>query len=188
VAEEPTNQVRIRGVTWTFHLVNGNAPERQTLEQLKRVLNAYDVTRWTQTTIVRIESFVIPHSHPVLTLNTRYLDRDDLLLATFLHEEIHWFLEKHQDAVLSAVTALRQIYPVTPTAPPEGARTEISTYLHLIVNSLEYLALRELLGDKAATGVIRHLATHHYQWIYARVLADIERLKGVLEQYHLIIH
>ena len=67
-------------------LVHGGELERLTQVQLNRVLNEYDVRKWCFTGIVNIETGAIPHSHPILTLNTRHLKNDNLLLATFLHE------------------------------------------------------------------------------------------------------
>jgi hypothetical protein len=43
-----------------------------------------------------IKERAIPHSHPVLTLNTRNLDSDDQLLSAFLHEQLHWYLDAHK--------------------------------------------------------------------------------------------
>lgn len=37
-----------------------------------------------------MQQFVHPHSHPVLTMNARP-GEDDRILATYLHEQIHWF-------------------------------------------------------------------------------------------------
>jgi len=59
----------------------------------------------------------------VLTLNTRYLDDDTAQLATFLHEQLHWFLTDHVErAKINAVlTELRAVYPTVPSALTEGA-------------------------------------------------------------------
>ena len=31
-------------------------------------------------------------AHPVLTLGNRFADSEDLLLSTYLHEQMHWYL------------------------------------------------------------------------------------------------
>ena len=101
-------------------------------------------------------AYVIPHSHPVLTLNTRYLDdQHTAQLATFVHEQIHWFLADHMDCAKTdaALTELRVLYPTVPTELPTGARGERSTYLHLIVCTLELQALTELLGAERTAAV-----------------------------------
>jgi hypothetical protein len=43
--------------------------EQQTEQQLRRILSAHDISKWIFTRKINIESgFIIPHSHPVLTL------------------------------------------------------------------------------------------------------------------------
>ncbi|NJM35541.1 MAG: bifunctional phosphoribosylaminoimidazolecarboxamide formyltransferase/IMP cyclohydrolase [Rhodomicrobium sp.] len=54
---------------------------------------------------VRIQSRVIPHSHPVLTLNTQYVEDDTAQTATFLHEQFHWFLGERRSAVDAAIAS-----------------------------------------------------------------------------------
>jgi non-ribosomal peptide synthetase component F len=66
--------------------------EKETADLLSALVQSYDLRAWTFTRTVRIEEGVIPHSHPVLTLNTRHLEDREQLLALFLHEQIHWFL------------------------------------------------------------------------------------------------
>lgn len=54
----------------------------------------------------RIEANAVAHSHPVLTLNTCHLDDDHKLLATFIHEQLHWGvtkLDKHTVTQLARV-------------------------------------------------------------------------------------
>ncbi len=60
-------------------LKNGADRERQTEEQLRRLLSEYDVARWTYTREIVIDESAIPHSHPVLTLHTRHLEEDSIL-------------------------------------------------------------------------------------------------------------
>ena len=38
----------------------------------------------------------IPHSHPVLTLNTDYPDGDSDLVSALVHEQFHWFVLEDQ--------------------------------------------------------------------------------------------
>jgi hypothetical protein len=46
-----------------------------------------------------------------------------------------------------AIKDLRALFPKVPVAFPDGAGDEESTYLHLLVNYLEYRADREILGE-----------------------------------------
>src|SRR5689334_21138216 len=84
-----------------IELKQGSPEEVRTRDQLLRLLGSYDLGRWIFTRKVVIDGSpqVIPHSHPVLTLSTRHLKDDDLLLSTFVHEQLHWYLsENHERA------------------------------------------------------------------------------------------
>src|SRR5918911_4326373 len=110
-------------------LKNNSESEAQTKERLQKLLQRYDLSKWMFTRKIMIEDKVIPHSHPVLTLSTR--EDGDVLLATFVHEQIHWFLDEHSERTEKAKKELRAIYPKVPVGPPDGARDEDSSYLHL---------------------------------------------------------
>jgi hypothetical protein len=163
----------------------GAEREAATRSQLLRLLARYDASPWIFTHEVRIESRVIPHSHPVLTLSTRHLDDDELLLSTFVHEQLHWFLDQHEAQTTSAEQDLRAAYPKVPAGPPEGARDEESTYLHLLVNALEYQADERLLGPERARKVMERWSGDHYTWIYQTVLADRTRIVAILARHGL---
>ena len=94
-AQRPPDDIRIE-------LAAGSRLEREGHDQLRRILATYDLSPW-MTRRMGIQSRAIPHSHPVLTLNTRYLDNDTL----------------------------------------QAARDENSTYLHLLVCTLELDAVSE---------------------------------------------
>jgi hypothetical protein len=49
----------------------GNANEKKAEELIKGFAKKYDLNPYIFTTKIAIQSMVIPHSHPVLTLNTR---------------------------------------------------------------------------------------------------------------------
>lgn len=72
-------------------LVSGTPLEEQAREQLLRLMERYDLRRWQFTDAVRIETGVIPHSHPMLTLNTRHLDDDHTALSVYIPEQLHWY-------------------------------------------------------------------------------------------------
>src|SRR5436309_15051543 len=78
-----------------IELAHGSAAEVRTADQLQRLLERFNVEPWLFTRRVMIDERAIPHSHPVLTLHTRHLDRDDVLLSTFVHEQHHvWLVRK----------------------------------------------------------------------------------------------
>lgn len=164
-------------------LHSGTPLEERGREQLRRILRTHDVGKWFFTRKVLIQSRVIPRSHPVLTLNTRHIDDDTAQLATFLHEQFHWFLTDHVDRARTdaVINELRALYPTVPTELPAGARGERSTYLHLIVCFLELHALAELIGEHRGRKQVE--SWDHYTWVYRTVLTDAERIGGLLRRY-----
>lgn len=70
--------------------------------------------RWIRTRDVVVEEKAIPHSHPVLTLNTQYLKNDNALLATFIHEQFHWL----EAGLLSQEPADDEICNLPPYSSP----------------------------------------------------------------------
>ena len=151
-------------------LVHGSANEKATEEQLGRLFDRYDITPWFYTKSVVIDEQSTPHSHPKLTLHTRHLRDDLLLLATFIHEESHWYLEEHQADVDAAVVELRAVAPELPTGFPNGGETETSSYEHLIVIALEERGVARLAGELAARQVMEFWARDHYRALYRTVL------------------
>lgn len=168
-------------------LKHGSPREQAAKRQLERVLARYRPSRWLFTRRVIIDQDAIPHSHPVLTLNTRHLDDDERLLTVFIHEQIHWFTVSRWDDGDAAIRELQVHYPVVPDRPPEGARDRESTYLHLLVCTLEYEAALELLGAEAGRAVIERASLDIYRWIYRTVLSDAARIRVVLDRYKLRI-
>ena len=162
-------------------VAEGTTAEEQTRQQLQRITTELDLSRWLFTRRVRIEAMAIPHSHPVLTVNTRYLGNDTAQIATFVHEQIHWFLSRNDSATESAIADLRRLYPDAPGAPPQGARDLHSTYLHLLVCALEYDAVRDLFGQDVAQRTLR--GWRHYSWVYAEVLDRPEPIWDVLRRH-----
>ncbi len=153
-----------------IHIALGSGSEKEVAakEQLLHLIEQYDLSHWLFTREVLIdEKQWIPHSHPVLTLNARYLDDDDSQLATFLHEQFHWYAADKQQQVDAAVQEFKQMFPTVPSGRA-GARNEYSTYLHLIVCDLELASLEDLLGNARALEVIS--GWQHYTWIYSEVL------------------
>ena len=161
-------------------LKHGSETERETKEQLERLLASYDLKKYTFTNAVIIEDKVIPHSHPVLTVNTRYIGEDDRLLSTYMHEQLHWYLEERRRETGAAEADLRRMYPRVPVGPPDGAKDEESTYLHLVDCYLELQADRKVMGEKRAAAVMEFLAGDHYRWIYAPILRDQQAIGAVL--------
>ena len=170
----------------SISLVNGTDREGRARDQLRRLLDLYNLRRWQFTNRVRIEQGVISHSHPVLTLNTRYHDDDRLALSTYLHEQLHWFVWRRNPRKRHAIRELRQRYPDPPIALPEGAGDKGSSYLHYLVCYLEYRSMIEIVGPEEARRVMEARFESHYTEIYRTVLRDFEEIGEIVSRYDLL--
>lgn len=165
-----------------------NSPaEQQTAQELQHLVNSYDLSKYMFTHQVIIDQDAIPHSNPVLTLHTRHLGHDDRLLSAFVHEEIHWFVEAHEEDELQAEQEYRKLYPKVPVGYPEGAQDEESTYLHLTVCYLEYQAMKQLVGTDRARAVMTYWTTDHYTWVYKTLLTDESKIGAIVVRHKLVI-
>ena len=167
-------------------------------QQLRRILSTYDLDPWIMTQNVRIEPGVDPHSRPILTLNTDYLDDDHTQLSIFVHEQAHWLPREKR---VAAVKDLQVLYPDIPGVPVENQNysgTEDATYHHLIVGWAELDAMTELLGEEQARQILRAkietlvsepyvAAERSYIWYNNRVLEDTQEIGAVLAKHELII-
>jgi hypothetical protein len=165
---------------------------RREAERVHGLLTAlrrrHDLSRYEYTHIVRIVPGSDTFSHPILTLGNRFADDEDILLSTYLHEQMHWYLwhlgTPEHDPVASFFDELVRRYPDAPTELPHGARNYEATYLHLVVNWLEVAATAEFIGRRRACAVAEAQPT--YRWIYRTVLEDWDLL-GELYEHHSLI-
>jgi hypothetical protein len=168
------------GDTLSIQLAKGSDSEETARVQLVRLVDQFDVEQWLFTEKVMIDdSQWIPHSHPVLTLNSRYLDDDLSQLATFLHEQFHWYAGTRQERIDAAISDFKAMFPEVPSGRV-GARDEYSTYLHLIICDLELAAMQKLVGDAEARRVLGQW--QHYTWIYDQVLNN--SAVRAINEYH----
>lgn len=172
--------------TITISLKHGSPAERQTQMQLERLLQRYNLAPYTFTRDVVIDQDAIPHSHPVLTLHTRHLKQDDELLATFVHEQAHWFVRGHDDAESRAEQEYRALYPKVPVGYPQGAQDEQSTYLHLTVCYLEYQGMKRLVGLERAQATMEFWSHDHYTWVYQTLMRDEAKIGDVVTRNGLL--
>lgn len=166
-------------------LAHGSPEEARTKDQLNRLLQHYPLTPWYFTRSIEIDEKAIPHSHPTLTLHTRHLMDDDLLLSTFVHEQIHWFLEGRHDETRAAENDLKALFPKLPVGFPDGAQDGESDYLHLLVNVLEWRSDKKLLGELRARQVMEFWAHDHYRVLYQTVLGNPHEIGEIIARHHL---
>jgi hypothetical protein len=167
-------------VTIQIELASGSDSEQRLQQRLCKILDRYGsrIERWQFTDKVVLDDKSISHSHPVLTIGTKTkaVKTDMGLLAIYLHEQIHWFLSDHPVRVRRAVRGLRVMYPQVRVGTKEGgARDEKSTYLHLLVCTLEYDALRSIMSKASSTRLLS--SKPYYEWIYKTVVQDFERIR-----------
>lgn len=167
-------------------LKNKSQAEIQAKEQLQKLLKTYDLSKWAFTNSIVIDEKSIPHSHPILTLHTRHLKDDELLVSTYIHEQFHWFLVQKDKETDEAIKELRALFPKVPVGFPEGGQDEESTYLHLLVCYLEYRADKELLGELRTKQVMDFWSTDHYTWIYKTVLERQRDIFNIMSKLKLL--
>jgi len=164
-------------------LAHGTPAEAETRDQLRKLLKEYDLSGWLWTIKVQIDKDAIPHSHPVLTLHTRHLNDDLLLLSTFVHEEFHWYETAHPRETAEAIADFKKIYPSLPAGGRDGAADEESSYLHVLVCYAEYQKMKDLVGPQAARKAMDFWAADHYRAIY-RLVLDQEQAIGEIVRRH----
>ena len=165
---------------------------RREAERVRDMLQAlrrrHDLSRYEYTQLVRIVPGGDTFSHPMLTLGNRFAEHEDLLLSTYLHEQMHWYLwylgTPERDPVAPFLDELVRRYPEAPTDLPDGARNYESTYLHLVINWLEVAATSEFIGRARACAVAE--AQRTYRWIYRTVLKDWDLLAELYERHGII--
>ncbi len=159
--------------------INPNKLTSITKQNLLHLTQVYDLTPVLFTKKIQIQSQIIPSSHPVLSLNTKYAESPDKILAIFLHEQFHWWILKNQIRTNLAIIELKALYPKAPQTQSSG---KDSTYIHLIVCYLEYAALKYYLGNSKAKNVIREFIQKEklYPWIYSEILKNEAKIKKII--------
>lgn len=166
-------------------LAHGGVAETQVGSRLRSLLSRYDLAPWTVTRRVIIDQDEIPHSHPVLTLHARHRNDDELLLSTYVHEQLHWWLATRPKETAEAEAELRLHYPKIPVGYPKGSSDDDGNYEHLLVIYLEYRADQTLLGELKAREVMQFWANDHYTWLYEKVLSEPDVIGRVVKKYGL---
>lgn len=163
-------------------LVTKTEKTKAAKDELLGLLNRYDLSPFFFTKTIQIQTKVIPHSHPTLTLNTRHIGHANETLTAFLHEQIHWYLDdfKRQETD-DAIKELRKLFPQVPS--DTGARDEESIYLHLVVCWMELQADKHYLGDQAAYQLFRD--SDVYAWINQKVLEHEKQFREIYERLNI---
>ena len=175
VAQTPKLNIRTK---------HGLAAEEERKAQMLRLAKQYDLKKYTITRDIVIERGAMNHSYPVLTLNLRFLDNDDLALSAYVHEQGHWVLmERYRADQPRLFEELRSRFPNLEIQPPAGDGELRSSYFHIAVCMLEWQAMEELVGGERARKVIEWKQGDHYTAIYGILLNRREQVEAVLKQF-----
>jgi hypothetical protein len=166
-------------------LQHNSAAEQKRKEQIERLAEKYDLEKYTITRDIVIDQQAINHSAPVLTQNLRFLDNDDRALSAYVHEQAHWVLmTRHRGEVRDMLQDLKRMYPDLPIAVPQGDGNEGTSYIHLVVLTLEWQALEDLIGTEHARSVMEFKRQDHYKALYATVMENREQMEKFLKRYN----
>jgi hypothetical protein len=162
---------------------NNLPAEQQRKQQMERLARQYDLSKYTITRDIIIERGAMNHSSPVLTLNLRFLDNDDLALSAYVHEQGHWYLmERHRPGNPQLFEDLQRTFPNLDYRVPGGDGELRSSYFHIAVCMLEWQAMEDLIGAERARKVIEWKQKDHYTAIYAILLNHREQAESVLNR------
>jgi len=165
-------------------LQHNSAGEQRRKEQIERLAEQYDLSKYTITRNLVIDQQAINHSSPVLTQNLRFLDNDDRALSAYVHEQAHWLLmEHHRLQTRDMLAELLRLFPNIDPAPPSGDGNLSTSYLHLVVLVLEWQALETLIGVERARVVIDFKRGDHYKALYTTVIDHRKEMEGFLKRY-----
>ncbi|MBP6942725.1 MAG: hypothetical protein KBB55_01630 [Candidatus Buchananbacteria bacterium] len=135
-------------------------------EVIKTLCDKYTIPTFTSE--ITIESGTRPHSHPVLTLNTR--DPHELVvLKTLVHEQFHWYAQDHPN-LNQVIEHLKTKYSDDGEHNKSGSYPD-SYWEHIIVcfNTRKYL--------------LETISAQDVEWIYNQWQAYPTLEKLIAEQY-----
>lgn len=163
-------------------LETGTELERNGQSLIEGFAKSYDLSKYYFTKKVHIQTYVTPHSHPVLTLNTRTIKEPNSYLAVFLHEQIHWFfdLNGREEKTKRFIEKMKVKFPKVPSQKEGGAKDDESTYLHLAVCFYELEQLSKLIGSSEAERVFK--SDNIYFWVREQVLNNRDFIQKTLNE------
>jgi len=173
-------------ITIKIDLSEATRKASKTKVYLEELRSKFNLNHIEYTHQIRIAPLEIPHSHPILTLNTQFIDTGMAgklnVLAQYVHEQIHWGLDLHRkQETQKAIAFFEDHYADLHSSFPETAQDRYSTYLHVIVNWLELDCLRRLLGEGKGNEII--LKSYTYSKIYTLVHNDFKFIQCQLERF-----
>lgn len=148
---------------------------------LEGILRVYDLGKYIRCNEVVIEQGASGKAFPVIRLSAWKPGREESLLAQFVHEQFHW-IEKGKESQMSQAQAdLEDIFPDAPIDKPEGGGGKKSTYCHLIIYRLEFLALAKILSEEKALNIVS--SNTNYTWIRKMVIERASEIDPIIQKH-----
>lgn len=153
--------------------------ELEQISLLNEIVEQYAVPEFTE--LVLVEEKVIPHSHPVLTLNTRSKDKLDIL-KTLVHEQFHWYVSNHSK--YNECIALLKTRYVDDGEHNKSGKHPNSYWEHIIVcfNTRNHLA--KILTPEEIEYV--YSLWQAYPTLEQSIATNYDEYKKVLEDFEII--
>lgn len=169
-----------------IRIIHGDAASIKVKKDIVELATKYDLESFVYTKTIVVNSKAKTHSHPILTLDTRFANDKEKLLSQLIHEELHWWLELNHSKLEVAVPDMKKAFPRAPAI--KGAKDPNSTYKHLIICWMEYMAITKYMGEDTAKSNLRYFAEKEkrYPWIYPQVLKDSRKIELIVRKHDLI--
>jgi hypothetical protein len=155
-------------------------------QDILELATKYDLESFIYTKLIFVDSKAKTRSHPTLVLDTRFAEDKEKLLSQLIHEELHWWLELNHKKLEVAMPDMKRAFPQAP--PIKGARDPNSTYKHLIICWMEYMAITKYMGEDTAKSNLKFFAQkeNRYPWIYPQVLEHSRKIELIVRKHDLI--
>jgi len=158
---------------------NNSEKEIKVKKALEEIIQKYNPPIFTKKVIIATGS--IPHSHPVLTLNTRDTE-ERRYLEMFVHEQLHWFAQ-NQPMYNECITFLKKRYKDNRECNKSGTYPN-SFWEHIIVNFNTRNILIQLLPKVDVEYV--YIGWQAYPKTEKLVVENLIEIKKQLETFEMI--
>lgn len=164
----------------SISLKNNSEREQVAKEVLKKILNKYNLNKWIICKDILIEQDSTGKAFPLIRLSAWNEKGEDGMLAQFLHEQFHWIEKGKEKEIENSMNKLRELFPNAPIEKPEGGGNEKSTYVHLIICRLEFLALKEIFNEEKAQDIVS--GNKNYTWIRKTILDRGDEIDEIIKR------
>lgn len=165
---------------------HSNPDTAQTRMEILHLARKYDLSSFLYTKKIVIDpTMQKTRWKPVITVNTRYKDHPQRLLAQLLHEELHWWMKDHKANVQVAIPELKSTFKGIPNI--RGAKDTDSGARHLLICWMEFRAIAKYFGEEDALKVMEHFVKEkRFPWIYSRLIKDHRKVEKIVRKYEFI--